>query len=89
MKNSLEEVTKDLTTARKFQFLSHFTKDFIIDEYQIIEAKSIGADVILLIAAILTPEEVKRLAQFAKSLKLEILLELHDEQELEHINQTH
>ncbi len=79
--------SKDLITARKFNFCPILRKDFIIDEYQIIEAKSIGADVILLIAAILTPKEVSKLAQFAKSLKLEILLELHDEQELEHINQ--
>lgn len=60
-------------------------KDFIIDEYQITEAKSIGADIILLIAACLTPKEIKRLAKFAMSLDLEVLLELHDENELEHI----
>ncbi len=60
-------------------------KDFIIDEYQIIEAKSIGADVILLIAACLSPERVKVLAAIAKELNLEVLLEIHDEQELEHI----
>ena len=60
-------------------------KDFIIDEYQLIEAKSIGADVILLIAACLSPAEVKRLASFAKSLGLEVLLELHGEEELDHI----
>lgn len=60
-------------------------KDFIIDEYQITEAKSIGADVILLIAACLSPADVQRLAGFAKSLQLEVLLELHDEEELVHI----
>ncbi|TMI61646.1 MAG: indole-3-glycerol phosphate synthase TrpC [Bacteroidetes bacterium] len=60
-------------------------KDFIIEQYQITEAKSIGADVILLIAACLSPAEVKRLAGFAKSLGLEVLLELHDEEELGHI----
>jgi indole-3-glycerol phosphate synthase len=60
-------------------------KDFVIDEYQIIEAKSIGADVILLIAACLTPGEVERLSKFAKKLDLEVLLELYDEREVGHI----
>ena len=60
-------------------------KDFIFDEYQLGEAKSLGADVILLIAACLAPAEVKSLAVFAKNLGLEVLLELHAEEELEHI----
>ena len=60
-------------------------KDFMIDEYQVVEAKAFGADVILLIAACLTPAEVKRLATAAKKLDLEVLLELHDESELDHI----
>jgi len=60
-------------------------KDFIIDEYQVVEAKSLGADVILLIAACLTPTEVKQLAGKAKELGLEVLLEIHAEVELDHI----
>jgi indole-3-glycerol phosphate synthase len=60
-------------------------KDFMIDEYQILEARSMGADVILLIAACLSPAEVKQLAVFAKSLQLEVLLEIHNEEELGHI----
>jgi indole-3-glycerol phosphate synthase len=74
---------QDLMTARKFNFCPILRKDFTIDEYQVIEAKSIGADVILLIAAILSPEEVTRLARFAKSFGLEVILEVHDQQELE------
>jgi indole-3-glycerol phosphate synthase len=76
--------SKDLIKARVNQ-IPLLRKDFIVDEYQITEAKSIGADVILLIAACLTPAEVKRLAVFARSLNLEVLLELHGEEELEHI----
>jgi indole-3-glycerol phosphate synthase len=60
-------------------------KDFMIDEYQLVEAKAYGAEVILLIAACLSPQEVKNLARTAKSLSLEVLLELHDESELEHV----
>jgi indole-3-glycerol phosphate synthase len=72
----------DLTTARKFNFCPIIRKDFTIDEYQIIEAKSIGADAILLIAAILSPDEAKKLCSFAQSLGMEVLLEVHDETEL-------
>ena len=75
---------EDLIQARINQ-IPILRKDFIIDEYQITEARSIGADVILLIAACLAPAEIKRLAVFAKSLQLEVLLELHSENEIEHI----
>jgi indole-3-glycerol phosphate synthase len=60
-------------------------KDFMIDEYQLLEARAMGADVILLIAACLSPERVKELAMYAKSLQLEVLLEIHTEEELQHI----
>jgi len=60
-------------------------KDFMIDVYQLYEAKAFGAEVILLIAACLTKREVKGLAAAAKDIGLEVLLEIHDESELEHI----
>jgi len=58
-------------------------KDFIIDEYQLVEAKAIGADLVLLIAACLDPRDVKRLATTARGLNLEVLLEVHDRSELD------
>ena len=57
-------------------------KDFTIDEYQIVEAKSIGADAILLIAAVLSPNTTKQLTAFAHSFGLQVLLEVHDEGQL-------
>src|SRR5678809_1410893 len=75
---------EDLIEAR-INDIPILRKDFIIDDYQVTEAKSIGADLILLIAACLTPKEVRRLANLAKGLGLEVLLELHDENELGHM----
>jgi len=60
-------------------------KEFIIDEFQVIEAKAYGASVILLIASCLTPAETELLAGTAKELGMEVLLELHDASELEYI----
>jgi indole-3-glycerol phosphate synthase len=62
-------------------------KDFIIDEYQVVEARAMGADVILLIASCLSPSEVLKLASFAQNLQMEVLLELHEEEEIEHMNE--
>ena len=60
-------------------------KDFMIDEYQLVEAKAFGASVVLLIAACLSPARVKELAIAARKLGLEVLLEIHNEAELAHI----
>jgi len=54
----------------------------MIDEYQIVESKAMGADAILLIAAVLTPKRLKELAAFATSFGLEVLMEVHNEEEL-------
>nr|WP_288932063.1 indole-3-glycerol phosphate synthase TrpC [uncultured Allomuricauda sp.] len=72
----------DLVLARASTNIPILRKEFIIDEYQIVEAKAYGADVILLIAAILTREEIKTLSELAKDLGLDVLLEVHNEEEL-------
>lgn len=74
--------SQDLLRARRVNTCPILRKDFTIDEYQITEAKSIGADAILLIAAVLSPAESKRLAAFAHQLGLQVLLEVHNEKEL-------
>lgn len=73
----------DLFLARERVQIPILRKDFIIDEYQIFESKALGADVILLIASLLTPKEIKKYAETAKILGLEVLLEVHDEEELQ------
>ncbi|MCB0372544.1 MAG: indole-3-glycerol phosphate synthase TrpC [Muricauda sp.] len=72
----------DLVLARAAVNIPLLRKEFIIDEYQIVEAKAYGADVILLIAAILSREEIKQYSELAKSLGLDVLLEVHNEEEL-------
>jgi indole-3-glycerol phosphate synthase len=73
----------DLLLARASVNIPLLRKEFIVDEYQILEAKAYGADLILLIAAVLTREEIKSLSEFAKGLGLEVLLEVHNQEELE------
>jgi indole-3-glycerol phosphate synthase len=73
----------DLLIARASVKIPLLRKEFIIDEYQVIEARAHGADVILLIAAILSKPEIKMLSELAKSLDLEVLLEVHSEAELQ------
>ncbi len=77
---------KDLSAVRKYLNIPVLRKDFIFDEYQIIEAKSIGADVILLIAEVLTKTQIRQFVRLAHSLGLEVLMELHDIDQLPKIS---
>lgn len=73
----------DLLFARASVNIPLLRKEFIVDEYQILEAKAHGADAILLIAAVLSRDEIKKLSEFAKVLHLEVLLEVHNLEELQ------
>lgn len=75
--------TDDILAARAANNIPILRKDFMIDEYQILEAKAWGADVILLIAAILTPQQINDFGKFAHNLGLNVLLEVHNLEELE------
>lgn len=75
----------DLINVRNSIHYPILRKDFIVDEYQIIEARSIGADAILLITGIHQPERIEQLHRFARSLDLEVLVEVHDEKDLSRI----
>jgi indole-3-glycerol phosphate synthase len=75
----------DLRAARNENYCPILQKDFIVDAYQVIEAKSNGADAVLLIAAVLTKTEVKLLSNTARELGLETLVEIHSEKELHKI----
>ncbi|PWW27616.1 indole-3-glycerol phosphate synthase TrpC [Chryseobacterium sp. AG844] len=76
----------DILSVRNDINIPILRKDFMIDEYQFYEAKSIGADVVLLIASCLSPAQVQEFTELAHQLKLEVLLEIHTEDELKHFN---
>ena len=73
---------EDLTAARAECQIPILRKEFIIDPYQLFEAKAHGADTILLIAAVLDRERIKQLSETAQSIGLEVLLEVHNQEEL-------
>lgn len=79
---------EDILSVRNHINIPILRKDFMIDEYQFYEAKSMGADMILLIAACLSPNQVSEFTELAHSLDLEVLLEIHTEEELLHINEN-
>jgi len=79
-------VNDDLERARELNDIPVLRKDFILDPWQVIEAKAIGADAILLIAAILNKDQVLELARLAAGLGLETILEIHSPEELNHRN---
>lgn len=76
----------DILSVRNDINIPILRKDFMIDEYQFYEAKSIGADVVLLIASCLSPDQVQEFTELAHQLKMEVLLEIHTEDELKHFN---
>jgi len=78
----------DILSVRNHINIPILRKDFMVDEYQFYEAKSIGADVILLIAACLSPTQIQEFTELSHKLGLEVLLEIHTEEELQHINKS-
>lgn len=79
--------SSDITDIRKSSSFPILRKDFIIDEYQVVEAKAIGADAILLIAAALEKQQAAHLGSLAHSLGLQVLLEIHSKEEVEYISE--
>ena len=78
---------EDLTLARKFNYCPILRKDFVLDEYQVIESRSIGADAILLLANVLSAKEIKTFSQLAASLGMEVLLEVRNSKEINSCNE--
>lgn len=76
----------DILSVRNQISIPVLRKDFMIDEYQFYEAKSIGADVVLLIASCLSVNQVQEFTDLAHELNMEVLLEIHTEEELKHCN---
>lgn len=76
----------DIVSVRNEITIPILRKDFMIDEYQFYEAKALGADVVLLIAACLAPSQIQEFTELSHSLGLEVLLEIHTEEELAHFN---
>ena len=77
----------DLRAARQACSLPILRKDFTIDEFQLVESRVLGADAVLLIAAALTREQCRRFAEIAHQLELEVLLEIHDQSELNYYSE--
>lgn len=77
---------RDIRTARPLVHIPILRKDFIIDEYQLLQACIVGADAVLLIASCLSPEQCSTLTAQAHELGLEVLLEIHSPSELSYIN---
>ncbi|WP_341663973.1 indole-3-glycerol phosphate synthase TrpC [Blattabacterium cuenoti] len=77
-----------LKKSRSIVSIPILRKDFIIDEYQIIESKSIGADVVLLIAGILSKNQISNLSKLSKSIDLEVIIEIHNEFEIDKITEN-
>ncbi|MFP3593839.1 indole-3-glycerol phosphate synthase TrpC [Chryseobacterium sp. SIMBA_038] len=77
---------EDILSVRNHINIPILRKDFMVDEYQFYEAKSMGADVILLIASCLSVNQVQQFAELSHELGLEVLLEIHTEEELNHFN---
>lgn len=77
----------DLRAARQACSLPILRKDFTIDEFQLVESRVLGADAVLLIAAALTREQCRRFAEIAHQLELEVLLEIHDQSELDYYSE--